>query len=63
MRGRGKASYFTEEKAVGTRISFRIVRTIGPLASVSARFFCHSVSAWKAFHFVSRSARESHAIR
>ena len=50
----------TEEKLVGCRNEFATRWTIGPFASVSARWRCHSGSAWKMFHFFSRSASESH---
>jgi len=37
--------YFTEEKLVGARNEFATRCTIGPFASVSARWRCHSGSA------------------
>src|ERR1700716_1084806 len=56
-------NYFTDEKLVGCRKEFATRWTIGPFASVSARWRCHSGSAWKVFHFFSRSASESHFNR
>src|SRR5204863_305472 len=41
-------------------IEFSTRATIAPLFSVSARLVCHSGSAWNAFHFLSRSASDSH---
>src|SRR5204863_3482899 len=55
--------YFTDEKLVGCRNEFATRCTIGPFASVSARWRCHSGSAWKVFHFFSRSASDSHFNR
>src|SRR5215208_7551758 len=59
----GEKTYFTDEKLVGARNELITLATIGPLASVPARAECHSGSAWKAFHFFSRSASESHFSR
>src|SRR5713101_7706823 len=52
--------YFTSEKLVGCRIWFSTRARIAPFFSVSARALIHSGSAWKAFHFFSRSASDSH---
>ena len=41
----GEIGYFTEEKLVGARNEFATRCTIGPFASVSARWRCHSGSA------------------
>jgi hypothetical protein len=61
--GTSEIGYFTEEKLVGARNEFATRCTIGPFASVSARWRCHSGSAWKAFYFFSRSASDSHFTR
>ena len=55
--------YLTDENAVGGRSWFETLATIAPSFSVSARLACHSGSAWKAFHFFSRSASDSQASR
>src|SRR5271166_2491005 len=56
----GAKVYFTDEKLVGCRIWFSTRATIAPFFSVSARLVLHSGSAWKAAHFFSRSASDSH---
>ena len=53
---RDQPTYFSAEKAVGVRNSFRRVATMGPSRSLSSRALCQAGSFTKAAHFVSRSA-------
>ena len=54
-------AYFTDENAVGVSSWTATLATIGPSFSVSARAEIHAGSAWKAAHFLSRSASDSQA--
>src|SRR3954471_8271107 len=53
--------YFSAEKAVGTSNWLTILPMIWPSASELARADIQSGSAWKAVHFLSRSASDSQA--
>ena len=56
-------SYFTAEKAVGDNSWLEILARICPSRSDSSRALSHAGSVVKAFHFTSRSASDSQAMR